>query len=246
MTILITGGSKGIGRGIAERFAADGAHVLINYAGDDAAAAAATTAVEAKGGKATLVKADLSGPEGVATLAEEVRNSTERLDQVVHGAVRPYSTSSMEADLVEFERALWVGGTGFLALVQQLRPLLGEGSSIYYMSSRGSKLAVPNYVALGVPKATGEALVRYLAADLAPHGIRVNTVSCSTVMTDAIRAVRPNADEYASTMAARNPSGRNVTPADVGSLVHHLSSPDMEMVTGREFFVDGGIYITTQ
>ena len=246
MTILVTGGSKGIGRGIAERFAADGAHVLINYAGDDVAADAAAAAVEERGGKATLIKADLSGPDGVATLAEAVRAATDRLDQLVHGAVRPYATSPMEADLAEFERALWVSGTGLLALVQALRPLLGRGSSISYMSSRGSKLAVPHYVALGVPKAMGEALVRYLAVDLAPHGIRVNTVSCSTVLTDAIRAIRPNAEEYGEKMAALNPTGRNVTPEDVGALVHHLASPDMAMLTGREFFLDGGIYLTTQ
>lgn len=242
MTILVTGGSKGIGRGIAERFAADGAHVLVNYSSDDAAAAEAAAAIEAKGGKVTLLKGDLGDAAGVAALAERVRDVTSRLDQIVHCAVRPLAVSPLEVDLADFDQAVWINATALLALVQQLQPLLVDGSSVYYISSRGSKLAVRNYVAIGAPKAMAESLVRYLAVDLAPRGIRVNTVSCSGVLTDAIRAIRPNAEERAARMAAASPSGRNVTPEDVAAVVHHLASPDMAMVTGREVFVDGGMY----
>ncbi|GAA2901223.1 hypothetical protein GCM10010472_69330 [Pseudonocardia halophobica] len=245
MTILVLGGSKGIGRGIAERFAADGAHVLINYSSDDAAATEAAAAIEAKGGKATLLKGDLGTAEGVTELASGVRDATDRLDQIVHSAVRPQAVAPLDIDPADFDRAVHVNATSLLTLTQQLRTLLVEGSSIYYISSRGSKLAVPNYVAIGAPKAMAEALVRYLAVALAPDGIRVNTVSCSGVLTDAIRAIRPNAEERAERMAAKSPSGRNVTPEDVGAMVHHLASPDMAMVTGREFFIDGGMYITT-
>lgn len=246
MTILITGGSKGIGRGVAERFARDGEHVIINYASDYDAAQSTGRAILDAGGQATLIQADLGSTAGIDQLVSRVRESTETLDQVVHAAVYPYSTSALDAAIPEFNRALQVSGVALLELCQKLLPLFKRGSSIFYMSSRGSKLAVPNYVALGGPKALGEALVRYLAVDLAPHGVRVNTIACSVVLTDAIREIRPNADEYAAEMASKNPTGRNVTPEDIAAVIHHMSRPDMEMVTGRELFVDGGIYITTQ
>ncbi|WP_060576770.1 MULTISPECIES: SDR family oxidoreductase [unclassified Pseudonocardia] len=245
MTILITGGSKGIGRGIAERFGADGAHVLVNYVSDEAAALETATAVEAKGGRATLLRCDLATVDGIAQLGRLVREQTDGLDQVVHGAVWPHAVATMEVSVADFDKALWLNGSSLLALVQELRPLLTRGSAVFHVSSRGSKLAVPNYVAIGAPKALAESLVRYLAVALAPDGIRVNTVSCSGVLTDAVRRVRPDAEERFVRMAAKNPSGRNIEPEDVGAMVHHLSASDLEMVTGREFFVDGGLYSGT-
>lgn len=245
MTILITGGSKGIGRGIAERFARDGAHVLISYSSDDTAAEDARQAVDRAGGTATLIKLDLSTPEGVTALGAAVADATDTLDQIVYGAVWPKAASPLEITVQEFAKAAFMNGGSLLATVQELRPFLHRGSSIYQISSRGSKLAVPNYIAIGAPKALGEAIVRYLAVALAPDGIRINTISCSGVLTDAIRAIRPDAEERATRLAAINPSGRNVEPKDVAELIHALSAPAMEMVTGREFFVDGGQYITT-
>lgn len=244
MTILITGGSKGIGRGIAERFAAEGSHVLINYSSDEAAALETANAVNSLGGRATLIRADLSDEEGVQILVEKTRQRTEVLDQIVYGAVWPHTAGVMQIDLDDFQRAIWINATAMLALVQQLRPLLKSGSSIFYLSSRGSKIAVPNYLAVGAPKALAEALVRYLAVDLAPSGIRVNTVSPSGVLTDAVRQIRPNADEWDAEMTKRNPSGRTVKPADVGHFIYHLASPELSMVTGREFAIDGGLYVS--
>jgi len=243
MTILVTGGSKGIGRGIAERFARDGDHVLVAYSSDDRAAEATAESIIDLGGRPTLIKIDLSTPAGVAELGSRVRDTVERLDQLVYGAVWAYAASAMEISAEALTKALFMNGGSLVTMVQELRPVLGRGSSIVQISSRGSKLAVPNYVAIGAPKALGEALVRYLAVELAPEGIRVNTVSCSGVLTDAIRAIRPDAQERHARLAARNPSGRAVEAEDVGELVHALSQPAMQMLTGRELFLDGGLYI---
>src|SRR6056297_1829620 len=193
MTILITGGSKGIGRAIAARFAADGDEVLINYHNDDDAAGQAADQVRAAGGTATLIKADLGDVDGLADLVAQVSERVDRLDQVVHGAVLPVSSAAMELDVATFQRATWINGAVLLPLVQGLRPLLGDGSSIVFLSSRGSRLVVPGYVSIGAPKAMAEAIMRYLAVELAPDGIRANTIVASGVLTDAVRSVLPNA-----------------------------------------------------
>lgn len=245
MSILITGGSKGIGRCIAERFAAPGVKVFINYVSDDAAAQQTAALVRERGGEPILLKRDTGTAAGAKALLADVAGHTDRLDQVVHGAVYPYSSSLLEADPVQFDRAVALNGTGLLYLVQAALPLLGKGSTIFFLSSRGAKMAVPNYAAIGAPKAMAEALIRYLAVELAPRGIRAHTVSPSLVLTDAVRKVfgAENAEARAAAAAAVNPSGRNATGQDVANAMYFLASPEAEMITGRELVIDGGAYI---
>lgn len=243
MSILITGGSKGIGRGIAEEFSAPGVDVLINYAHDDDAARRAGEAVAARGGTPVLLKQDISTSDGVAALMAEVSQRTDHLDQLVHAAVYPYATGLLAADPAELERAVMLNGLGLVTLTRAALPLFRKGSTVFFLSSRGSKVAVPNYGPIGGPKAMAEAFVRYLAIELAPLGVRAHVVSASLVLTDAVRALFPNADERAAAAAAANPMQRNVTEQDVAKVVRFLASSDAEMLTGREIFVDGGAYV---
>ena len=245
MAILITGGSKGIGRSIAERFSAPGVQVFVNYASDDAAAQETATLVRARGGEPILLKQDISTFAGVHELLARVSGHTDHLDQVVHGAVYAYSCSLLEADPAQFERAVMLNGTGMLYVAQAALPLLRKGSTLFFLSSRGTKVAVPNYAAIGAPKAMAEALIRYLAVELAPRGIRAHVVSPSLVLTDAVRQVfgAENADKRAAAAAAANPSGRNATGMDVANAMFFLALPEAEMITGRELVIDGGAYI---
>jgi len=243
MAILITGGSKGIGRSIAERFAAPGVKVFINYSSDDAAAQATAQAVRDRKGEPILLKRDVGSSEGAAALLADVARHTDRLDQLVHGAVYAYSTSLLDADPVKFERAVTLNGTALLYLVQSALPLLREGSTVFFLSSRGSKMAIPNYSPIGAPKAMAEALVRYLAVELAPRGVRAHVVSPSLVLTDALRKVFSNAEERAAAAAAVNPMGRNATGEDVAEAIYFLASPAAAMISGRELVIDGAAYI---
>ena len=243
MAIVITGGSKGIGRAIAERFARTGTDVIINYAHDAAAAEEAAEAVAQRGGTPHLVQQDVGTPEGCRALIAQVRERVDHIDQLVHGAVRPVSSPAVDVEADTFLECLQLNGAALLYLVQAARPLLRSGSTVFFLSSRGSKVAVPNYVAIGAPKALAESLVRYLAVELAPHGIRVNTVSASALLTDAFRAVIPNADERFAAAAEANPSGRNLDVSDVANAVYWLASEEASMVTGRELFIDGGLYV---
>lgn len=243
MSILITGGSRGIGRAIAEEFATDGIDVFINYHADDEAAQETAVAVESAGGTAHLVKGSVATPEGALAVLDEVASRVDRLDQLVHAAVDPLSGAALEIDADRFTDAVKLNGLGLLYLTQAASPLLGQGSTVFFLSSRGSNVVVPNYSAIGTSKALGEALVRYLGKELAPRGIRVNTVSAGPLDTTAIRAVIPNADERLAAAAAANPSGRGLEFGDVTAAVRWLSSDGASMVQGQIVFVDGGLYL---
>src|SRR3546814_222977 len=177
MSILVTGGSKGIGRGIAVRFATPGNLVFINYSNDDDAAKETADLVAAKGAEPVLLKRAIGDPESCTALLADVAARTDRLDQLVHGAVAPITDPILDLSPADFQRAVNLNGSALLWLVQSARPLLQRGSSVFFLSSRGSKVAVKNYAAIGAPKALAEALIRYLAVELAPDGIRAHTVS---------------------------------------------------------------------
>jgi NAD(P)-dependent dehydrogenase (short-subunit alcohol dehydrogenase family) len=243
MSILITGGTKGIGRGIAERFAAPGVTVFLNYVRDDSAAESTAAAVRDRGATPILLKRDITRPQDCAGLLSDVAEHTDRLDQLVHAAVYPYSSSLMTADPVELERAVALNGTALVHLCRAALALFVPGSTVFFLSSRGSKVAVPNYGAIGGPKAMGETFVRYLAIELADLGVRTHVVSASLVLTDAVRSLfGENANARAEAAALANPMKRNVTERDVANVVHFLASPEAEMLSGREIFVDGGAY----
>jgi enoyl-[acyl-carrier protein] reductase III len=241
---LITGGSKGIGRALALRLAPAGGTVFVNYHSDDASADATVRDVAERGGKAIAVKVDVSTPAGCRQLLEEVRATVDTLDLLVHGAVTSVTGPTLELDPTDFARAVELNGSALLYVTQAALPLLKRGSTVLFLSSKGSIAAVPNYAALGAPKAMAEALVRYLAVELAPQGVRVNTVSAGPLDTDAFRSMFPTgADERLAAAAAANPSGRGLEIDDVLGLIEFLASDAAAMIQGQRLHVDGGLYL---
>jgi NAD(P)-dependent dehydrogenase (short-subunit alcohol dehydrogenase family) len=241
MTILIAGGTKGIGLAIAKAFAAQAGDVFLGFHSDEAAAASAAAAVAAAGGRPHLVKADAGTPQGCAALAQAVREAGLGIDQLVHCAVNPYASTALDADPQRFAGAVTTNGTSLLFLVQAALPLMPRGSTIFYLSSRGGRIVVPNYAAVGVAKALAESLIRYLAVELAPKGVRINAVAPGIVETDAVRALfGANAGDLVRSSASHNPSGRGVVDADYTNLMRWLASPEAEFVQGQVIFVNGG------
>jgi enoyl-[acyl-carrier protein] reductase III len=241
MSILIAGGTKGIGLAIAKAFAPEAGDVVLGYHSDDAAAAAAAEEVAAAGGRPHLVKADAGTPEGCSRLVEAARAAGARLDQLVHCVVDAYATTTLNADATRFTKAVTTNGMSLLYLVQAALPLLPRGSSIFYLTSRGGRVVVPNYAAVGVGKALAESLMRYLATELAPKGIRVNAIAPAIVETDAVRAIfGADASELVRSSATHNPSGRGIEAGDYTSLMRWLASPEAEFVQGQVIFVNGG------
>lgn len=241
MAICVTGGSSGLGRAIAERFARSGTDVFINYHADDEAAAEAVDAVEAAGGVAHLVKADVGTVDGARELIGAVGERVDRLDQLVHCAAKAITGPLLEISPEDLRESIAVNGLGLVNLVREALPLMGEGSTVFYVSSRGARFVIPDYGSLGSAKALGEHLVRYLAREVAPHGVRVLTVAPGAVDTAAFRAMFPDTwEERLAAAAAANPMGRGVTGEDCAALVEMLANPELTMVQGQTITADGG------
>ena len=241
MSILVLGGSKGIGLEIAKAFAGKDEQVFINYRGDDNAANRAADDIKALGGVCTLIKMDASTPEGCADIIRQVEGQTDRLNQIVHCAVDPYATTVLDADPAKFADAVSLNGLSLLYIVQAAQNLLAQGSTVFFLTSRGGRMVVDNYASIGVSKALAESLVRYLAVELASKGIRINCIAPGIVQTGAVETVfGENAGNLVAESDRKNPSGRGVRAADYTSMMKYLASPEAEYITGQTIFINGG------
>jgi enoyl-[acyl-carrier protein] reductase III len=128
-------------------------------------------------------------------------------------------------------------------LAQRAAPMMPAGGRIVAMSSLGAQRAMPNYGFIGASKAALESLVRSLAQELGPRGIRVNAVSAGVVDTDALQHF-PNREELLASFAHRTPAGPVLTPQDVAGAVYLLCLPEAGMINGHTLFVDGGFAIS--
>jgi enoyl-[acyl-carrier protein] reductase III len=246
MSILVTGGSKGLGRATAIRFARPGVDVFVNYHSDKEAAEKTAAEIREKGAQAHLVRADVGTVDGARAAVAAVAEVTDRLDQLVHCAVDTSMRGPiLEMDAHRFAQAVQCNGAALLPLVQSAMPLFRRGSAVVFVTSRGSQVAVQEYGAVGVPKMLGEVLMTYLAVELAPLGVRANTVSASTLDTEALRSVlsEEGARKWLERAAAKNPSGRRVELSEVVDAIEFLCSDQSVMIQGQRLNVDGGFYL---
>jgi len=230
-SVLVTGGTRGIGLAIAQRLVADGAsRAVLGYMRNDAAAEAAAGEVEAE---VVLVRGEVSKPAVVAELASHGPYSV-----VVHNAATGVIRPALETEDKHWDWTLNANARALLALARACAPSMAEGSSIVAISSLGSQRVLDNYVLVGTSKAALESVVRYLAVELAPRGIRANAVSAGVVETGALDHF-PNREEMLRSVE-RTPAGRLVEPDDVAAAVSFLCSDDAAMIRGQTLVVDGG------
>ncbi len=245
MTILVTGGTKGIGLAIAKRLARPGRRLLLAYRSDDAAAALAMTALEPSGARVETVRADVGALADVRRLMERVAPGDEPL-HIVHSAAMIYPTTLLDADLDRFEAAMRTNGLSLLYLVHSALPVLSRGSSVVLISSAGARAATPHYAALGVGKAMAESLMRYLVPELAPLGVRINAVAPGIVATSSVAGMvggEAAAAKVLERAARTNPSGRLGGDDDYAGVVEFLLSPAAQFVQGQVIHANGGAYV---
>lgn len=244
---LVTGGSRGIGRGIALKLAEAGAKVAIHYHVNDAAAKETLERVRKHGSDGFLVQADLSGVEGVTRVIGEVAQRFGTLDVLVANA-RPelaaFYQKPLELSLEAWDQAVDSQAKGFLVAIQKAAPLMSAGGRIIAVTYApgAQKGTWQPWVAMGSAKAAMESLVRYFAVALAPRGITVNSISPGLTDDSVFNGLPSEVQELGRSWHASGwtPMGRMGTPEDIGNAVAMLCSPRSSWITGQLIYADGG------
>lgn len=241
---LVSGAARGIGRAIALKLASAGCDIAANYYNSADEAEALCAEIRTMGRRAVAIQASVGIPASVDDLFVELRKHFERLDIIVSNAASGVLKPTTEMTLKHWRWCMETNALALNLLTQRALPLIPAGGGrIIALSSLGASRAMPHYGFIGASKAALEALVRSLAQELGPRGIRVNTVSAGVVDTDAL-AYFPNRDEVLAGYAARTPAGPVLTPQDVADAVYLLCLPEARMINGATLVVDGGFAIS--
>jgi NAD(P)-dependent dehydrogenase (short-subunit alcohol dehydrogenase family) len=245
-TALVTGASRGIGRATAAALAEAGAHVLVHYGRSSQEAESLVDSIRAKGGRAEAIRADLATTDGATSLAKEVRSiGGERLDVLVCNAGVSKSATIRDHTIEDFDNLFATNVRSPFFLIQQVLPILGQGSNIVVISSLAARTVVGtpdldnrSILAYASTKGAIETLVKNFAAILGPRGIRVNAVAPGVIETDMSNFTKTVAGrEVTLAMQALKRIGQ---PEDVAEVVAFLASDAARWVTGASIPVDGG------
>ncbi|AXK89170.1 glucose 1-dehydrogenase [Nocardia farcinica] len=241
MTVaLVTGGSRGIGRAIATRLAADGAAVVVNYRRNAAAASQVVTQIERAGGRALAVAADVADPPHLRGLFEATERTFGGLDVLVVNAGVAHFAPIAETTDADFDELFAVNTRATFHALREAANRLRDGGRIVVISSGAVATARPGSGAYAASKAAVDQLVRTAASELGPRGITVNSVLPGAIRTDALVTTRDPA--ALDQVAAQTPLRRIGEPDDIAAIVAFLTSPDARWITGQRIHAGGGLF----
>jgi NAD(P)-dependent dehydrogenase (short-subunit alcohol dehydrogenase family) len=238
-TFVVTGGTRGIGRAISERFARSGARVIANYVRNERAAQELQSSAAQEHLPITICRADLTTADGLTRIETQLTQTGAPLTGIVHCAA---TGTHRSVESLTGRHLDWTFALNVRALFELVTRLLGQfdrQSCILAVSSLGATRALPQYTAIGASKGALEALIRHLAVELAPRGIRANALTPGAVATEAWRAI-PDGEARLVAAAQRSPNGRLVTVEELALCAQFLCSPAAAGVNGQSLVVDGG------
>lgn len=240
---LVTGAARGIGRASALKLASAGCDIIVNYYNSHDEAQSLCEQIQQMGRKALPVQGSVGMPDSVDEMFDTIRQTFDRIDIVVSNAASGVLKPAMDMKLKHFRWCMETNAFALVLLAQHAAPMMKEGGRMIALSSLGSQRSMPHYGFVGASKAALESLVRTLAQELGPKGIRVNTVSAGVVDTDALSHF-PNREQVLQEFAQRTPAGPRLTPEDVADAVYLLCLPEARWVNGHTLLVDGGFAIS--
>jgi NAD(P)-dependent dehydrogenase (short-subunit alcohol dehydrogenase family) len=240
-TALVTGASKGVGKGIALEFARNGCEVAVNFHSDAAGADATVSEIVSAGGRAFAVKGNVGISADVDAMFEAVMARFPKLDILVNNAGVQTWKPLLDLEESEWDRTIATNLKGcFLCTQRAARRMKDSGGGrIVNIGSGCNKLAFPNLVDYTASKGGIEMFTKVAAAELGKYGIAVNCVAPGAI---EIERTKHEAGDYAGTWSKLTPLGRVGTPVDIGKAVAFLAGPGADFISGQTIWVDGGLF----
>lgn len=236
---IVTGASRGIGAVIAERLASEGFAVVINYANSAAEAEALVASVQAKGGKAIAVKADVASANDVRALFDTTEQQLGKVDVLVNNAGILKMVALAETDDELYERTFAINTRGTFNTLREAASRMNDGGRIINFSSSTVGMNLPNYSVYIASKAAVESLTQVFAKELRGRGITVNAVAPGPVATDLF--FNGKSEEQIQNLAKMPPLERLGQPDDIAGVVAFLTGPDSGWINGQILRANGGL-----
>ena len=238
-TVIITGGTRGLGKELCLEFAKNGCNVIFTYSRSQTESKKVKLEIEKLGVTAKFFKLNLLSPDNINQFCEIIKKENINFDFLINNAASGVMKNSIETTEKHWDWTMQVNVKGPWLLSKNLSKNINKKGKIIIISSPGSTKVLNNYFSIGVSKAALESLTRYMAYDLAKDDISVNSISASLLETDAIKHF-PNQEEIKSILSRKNPKQKKLIPNDVAKFAVSLCSEAGDMVIGQNILIDGG------
>ena len=238
-TVIITGGTRGLGKELCLEFAKNGCNVIFTYSRSQTESKKVKLEIEKLGVTAKFFKLNLLSPDNINQFCEIIKKENINFDFLINNAASGVMKNSIETTEKHWDWTMQVNVKGPWLLSKNLSKNINKKGKIINISSPGSTKVLNNYFSIGVSKAALESLTRYMAYDLAKDDISVNSISASLLETDAIKHF-PNQEEIKSILSRKNPKQKKLIPNDIAKFAVSLCSEAGDMVIGQNILIDGG------